>query len=348
MMQYVSPSINHLHAVSINQYVLLGNWCVLNKCSFSLSFSFPSPRSFPSLSLCQKSTANSKSSSMLVWNTLKTYTSGTPACRLSAFGLKFLPLLIKLMFSDYWNFKHFELVIAMYCPIPVPTSLSFCDYSLYLFITHTSKQTNRFSLPDSFHSDKGTWSYYNWRIWGNTTLQYSNQGPFLFHILLRLNNLICVCVCVCVLVTADGRINEYNTATLLEWRWAIRKWLPLSRTIPQCWDSARLIHTGCTLSNIYSPLHIWKVSIYCACVSSQVCILSLHMSTHAQFLFKFVCTSVFMFIWTCVCGSVCWFSVGAGNQEGTIDPWRVGGKKGEGDRRSDWKRILLIKGLALA
>lgn len=143
-MQYATPSINHLHAVSINQYVLLGNWCVLNKYSFSLSFSFPFLRSFPSLSLCQKSTANWKSSSMLVWNTPKTYTSGTPAWRLSAFGLKFLPLLIKLMFSDYWNSKHSELVIAMYYTLPVPTSLIFCHYSLYLFITHTSKQTNRF------------------------------------------------------------------------------------------------------------------------------------------------------------------------------------------------------------
>lgn len=199
-MQYATPSINHLHAVSIKQYVSLGNWCVLNKYSFSLSFSFPFLRSCPSLSLCQKSTANSKSSSMLVWNTLKTYTSGTPAWRLSAFGLKFLPLLIKLMFSNYWNSKHSELVIAMYYTLPVPTSLIFCHYSLYLFITHTSKQTNRFSLPDSFHSDTGTLSYYNWHIWGNTTLQYSNQGPFLFHSLLRLNNLTEVCVCVFIRV----------------------------------------------------------------------------------------------------------------------------------------------------
>lgn len=97
----------------------------------------------------------------------------------------------------------------------------------------------------------------------------------------------------------------------------------------QCWDSARLIHTGYTLSNIYSLLHIWRFSICCACVSSQVCI-----SIHAQFVFKFVCTSVFKFIFTRVCGSVCWFSVGAGNQEGTIDPWRVGGKRGR--RQEEW------------
>lgn len=111
----------------------MGSWCVFNKCSFSLSLSFPFPRSFPSLSLCQKSTANSKSSSMLVWNILKTYTSGTPACRLK---------LIKLMFSDDWNYQHFEFVSAIYDTIPVPTSLIFCHYSLYLFITQKRKQTD--------------------------------------------------------------------------------------------------------------------------------------------------------------------------------------------------------------
>lgn len=100
------------------------------------------------------------------------------------------------MFSNYWNSKHSDLVIAIYYTLPVPTSLIFCHYSLYLFITHTSKQTNTFSQPDSFHSDTETLSYYNWHIWGNTTLQYRNQGLFLFHILLRLTNLTEVCVCV--------------------------------------------------------------------------------------------------------------------------------------------------------
>lgn len=118
----------------------------LNKCSFSLSFSFPFPRSFPSLSLCQKSTANSKSSSMLVWNTRKTYTSGTPACTLSACGLKFLnqPLFIRFTFTNYWNSKLSELVIAVYYTIHVPTLLIFSHYSLYLFLTRTSKQTKNF------------------------------------------------------------------------------------------------------------------------------------------------------------------------------------------------------------
>lgn len=131
-------SLSALHnkptSCCINKTVwLTGNWCVFNKCSFSLSLSFPFPRSFPSLSLCQKSTANSKSSSMLVWNILKTSTSGTPACRLK---------LIKLMFSDYWNSQHSELVSAMYDTIPVPTSLIFCHYFLYLFITQKRKQTD--------------------------------------------------------------------------------------------------------------------------------------------------------------------------------------------------------------
>lgn len=44
---------------------------------------------------------------------------------------------------------------------------------------------------------------------------------------------------------------------------------------------------------------------------------------------------LFVLIWTCVCGLVCWFSVGAGNQEGTVDPWRAGKKRGR-RRKEEW------------
>lgn len=93
-------SIWALWALSINDCVWIKSWLS------SLSCSFPSPRSFPFLSLCQKSTANSRSSSMLVWNTPKTYTSGTPAPRRSAFGFN---LLIQvhvqwvMKFQTFWS-----------------------------------------------------------------------------------------------------------------------------------------------------------------------------------------------------------------------------------------------------
>lgn len=80
-------------------------------------------------------------------------------------------------------------------------------------------------------------------------------------------------------------------------------------------------YTQATLYQIYIVSCTFEIFHLFARVSSQVCILSLHMSKHAQFGFNFVCTSVFKFIFTRVCG----FTVGAGNQEGTIDPWRVGG-----------------------
>lgn len=135
----------------------LGNWCVLNKCSFCLSFSFPFPRSFPSLSLCQKSTANSKSSFMLVWNTVKTYTSGTRACRLSEFGFK-CSLVNHVNVQPLLEFQTFgitnHLAIAKYYTIPIWILLIFffvvffCHY--FLCVPQSYKQTNRFSLPDFF------------------------------------------------------------------------------------------------------------------------------------------------------------------------------------------------------
>lgn len=92
--------------------------------------------------------------------------------------------------------------------------------------------------------------------------------------------------------------------------------------------------TQATLYQIYVVSCTFEIFHVFARVSSQVCIWSVHMSKHAQFVFNFVCTSVFKFIYTRVCGLVCWFSVGAGNQEGTIDPWRVGGKRGR--RQEEW------------
>lgn len=68
--------------------------------------------------------------------------------------------------------------------------------SIFSSLVQTNKQI--FFLADSFHSDKGSLSRYNWRTWGNTTLQYSNQGQFLFHIPSRLNDLIKVCVYLCM------------------------------------------------------------------------------------------------------------------------------------------------------
>lgn len=193
-MQYLSP------LCFINKSLCLAWWVTgvfwIKSWFSSFPFSFPSPRSFPSLSLCQKSTANSKSSSTLVWNTLKTYTSGTPAPRLSAFGLN---LLIQvhaqwvLKFQTFWSSGCY--VLSYPCS-PITDFLPFFLSSFH----HSCKQTNRLSLADSFQSDKGPLSHYNWHTQANATLQYGNQGRFLFHIPLRLNNLIKVCVFICVCI----------------------------------------------------------------------------------------------------------------------------------------------------
>lgn len=54
---------------------------------------------------------------------------------------------------------------------------------------------------------------------------------------------------------------------------------------------------------------------YCARVLSQVCSLSLHMSACS------ICVlSLFVRPYLCLHGHVCVDSVGAGNQEGTVDP----------------------------
>lgn len=202
----------------------------------------------------------------------------------------------------------------------IGTSLIFCCYSLNIFITHANKQIE-FFLAGSFHSDKGSLSRYNWRTRGNTTLQYSNQGQFLFHIPLRLNDLIKVCVYLCMYWL---RLMEELTNTMQP---LFSSGDEQSGTDFRCPEGFRrpgiqpdsythaphASRIEMLVATLIYALHVYKVS-------SQVCIFNWP-STHAQVLFKLVFTSVF--VWTRICGLVCWFSVGAGNQEGTIDPWRV-------------------------
>lgn len=134
MMQYLSPLFFINKSIWFTCQVTNEFWI---KSYFPpLSISFPSQRSFPSLSLCQKSTANSKSSSTLVWNTLRTYTSGTPAPRLSAFGLNLVNQVHVqwvLQFQTFWNSSYSVLLYR--CS-------QIADF-LPLFPCHNScKQTN--------------------------------------------------------------------------------------------------------------------------------------------------------------------------------------------------------------
>lgn len=111
----------------------------------SLSFSFPSPRSFPSLSLCQKSTANSRSSSTLVWNTLKTYTSGTPAPRLSAFDFKLL-----ILVQAQWVLK-FQTFLSSGCYVLSYPCCPITDFLPNFPFTFSSlMQTNKQTFPGWF------------------------------------------------------------------------------------------------------------------------------------------------------------------------------------------------------
>lgn len=102
----------------------------------------------------------------------------------------------------------------------------------------------------------------------DTTLQYSNQGPFLFHVLLRLNNLIEVCVYMCVHLCMYWWLLEELTNTMQLLFSSGDEQSGNDFRCPerfQCWDSARLIHTGYTLSNIHSLLHIWNFPSICTC-----------------------------------------------------------------------------------
>lgn len=141
MMQYSSPWC------FINKLLCLTCWVTgvfwIKSWFSSFSFSFPSPRSFPSLSLCQKSTANSRSSSTLVWNTLKIYTSGTPTPECLLLVLTFL---FKFTFSEYWNSKHSGAVVATCCHIPALQWFS----AIFPFKFSSLMQTNKQTFPGWF------------------------------------------------------------------------------------------------------------------------------------------------------------------------------------------------------